>query len=185
MSFLPRLVSENFQRCYRFLQQHHKQPRGFTGEERDGRFSWRPRAMNLTRTFAQSFIVAMLLACGAMAASAQSYPTRSIHLLLGLPPGGAADVTARLLARGLEEKLGQTVVVENKPGSGGNLVGQLVANATPDGYTLLVGPDSLFVINPHLYANMPFDPFKSLVPIASLINNYYAFVVSSSLPVKT
>ena len=127
----------------------------------------------------------MALACGAMAASAQSYPTRSIHLLLGLPPGGAADVTARLLARGLEDKLGQTVVVENKPGSGGNLVGQLVANSPPDGYTLLVGPDSLFVINPHLYANMPFDPFKDLIPVASLINNYYAFVVSSALPVKT
>ena len=141
--------------------------------------------MNLTRTFAQSLIIIMALACGAMAASAQSYPTRSIHLLLGLPPGGAADVTARLLARGLEDKLGQPVVVENKPGSGGNLVGQLVANSPPDGYTLLVGPDSLFVINPHLYANMPFDPFKALIPVASVISNYYAFVVNSALPVKT
>src|ERR1044071_8277240 len=89
----------------------------------------RPRAMNPTRIFAQSLIIVVALACGAMAASAQSYPTRSIHLLLGLPPGGAADVTARLVARGLEEKLGQPVVVENKPGSGGNFVGQLVANA--------------------------------------------------------
>lgn len=141
--------------------------------------------MNLTRALAQSLIVIMALACSAVAASAQSYPNRSIHLLLGLPPGGAADVTARLLARGLEEKLGQTVVVENKPGSGGNLVGQLVANAAPDGYTLLIGPDSLFVINPHLYANMPFNPFKDLIPVASLISNYYAFVVSSTLPVKT
>ncbi len=141
--------------------------------------------MHLTRTFAQCLIITMALACGAMAASAQSYPTRSIHLLLGLPPGGAADVTARLVARGLEDKLGQTVVVENKPGSGGNLVGQLVANAPPDGYTLLIGPDSLFVINPHLYANMPFNPFKDLIPVASLISNYFAFVVSSALPVKT
>ena len=141
--------------------------------------------MNLTRTFAQSLIIVVALACGTMAASAQSYPTRSIHLLLGLPPGGAADVTARLIARGLEEKLGQPVVVENKPGSGGNLVGQLVANSQPDGYTLLVGPDSLFVINPHLYANMPLNPSKDLIPVASLISNYYAFVVNSTLPVKT
>src|SRR4051812_40761221 len=141
--------------------------------------------MNLTRAFAQSLSIIMVLACGATAASAQSYPTRSIHLLLGLPPGGAADVTARLIARGLEDKLGQPVVVENKPGSGGNLVGQLVANAPPDGYTLLVGPDSLFVINPHLYANMSFNPSKDLVPVASLISNYYAFVVSSALPVTT
>jgi tripartite-type tricarboxylate transporter receptor subunit TctC len=141
--------------------------------------------MILPRTFAQSLIIIIALACGTMAASAQSYPNRSIHLLLGLPPGGAADVTARLLARGLEDKLGQPVVVENKPGSGGNLVGQLVANSPPDGYTLLVGPDSLFVINPHLYASAPFDPFRSLIPVASLINNYYAFAVSSALPVKT
>lgn len=141
--------------------------------------------MNLTRVFAKSLIAVMALACGAMTASAQSYPSRPIHLLLGLPPGGAADVVTRLLAHGLEAKLGQTVVVENKPGGGGNLVGQLVANSAPDGYTLLVAPDSLFVINPHLYANMPFDPFKSLIPIASLINNYYTFSVSSTLPVKT
>jgi tripartite-type tricarboxylate transporter receptor subunit TctC len=141
--------------------------------------------MNLTRTFARFLTVVMTLACGTMAAPAQSYPTRSIHLLLGLPPGGAADTVARLVARGLEAKLGQTVVVENKPGAGGNLVGQLVANAPPDGYTLLVGPDSLFVINPHLYASMPFDPFKNLIPVTPLISNYYALVVSSALPVKT
>ena len=141
--------------------------------------------MNLSRAFAQFLIIVMALAGGVMAASAQSYPTRSIHLLLGLPPGGAADVTARLLARGLEGKLGQPVVVENKPGSGGNLVAQLVAKSSPDGHTLLLAPDSLFVINPHLYASMPLDPFKDLIPVASVISNYYAFVVSSALPVKT
>jgi len=141
--------------------------------------------MNLTHAFARSLVIITTLACGAMAASAQSYPTRPIHLLLGLPPGGAADVTARLIARGLEQKLGQPVVVENRPGSGGNLVGQLVANSPPDGFTLLIGADSLFVINPHLYANMPFNPSNDLIPIASVINNYYAFVVNNALPVKT
>lgn len=141
--------------------------------------------MTLARAFAQSFIIVMALACGAMVASAQTYPTRSIRLLLGLPPGGAADVTARLLAHGLEPKLGVPVVVENKPGSGGNLVGEVVAKSSPDGYTLLLGPDSLFVINPHLYASMPFDPLKAFTPVASLVSNDYAFVVSSTLPVKT
>lgn len=141
--------------------------------------------MNLVRTFAQSLIIVVALACGAVAASAQAYPTRSIRLLLGLPPGGAADVTARLLAHGLESKLGEPVVVENKPGSGGNLVGQLVAKSPPDGYTLLLGPDSLFVINPHLYASMPFDPLEDFTPVASLVSNYYALVVSNALPVKT
>src|SRR4029078_2572866 len=114
--------------------------------------------MNLIRAFAQSLTVIMALAFGAIAASAQSYPTRPIHLLLGLPPGGAADVTARLLARGLESKLGQSVVVENKPGSGGNLVGQLVAKSAPDGYTLLLAPDSLVVINPPLYRTLQAAP---------------------------
>ena len=141
--------------------------------------------MNLARTFAQSLIIVVALACGAVAASAQAYPTRSIRLLLGLPPGGAADVTARLLAHGLESKLGEPVVVENKPGSGGNIVGQLVAKSPPDGYTLLLGPDSLFVINPHLYASMPFDPLEDFTPVASLVSNYYALVVSNALPVKT
>src|SRR6185437_3018889 len=141
--------------------------------------------MKLGRTLAQCFLVAVALVCGARAASAQSYPAHSIRLLLGLPPGGAADVAARLLAHGLEAKLRQPVVVENKPGSGGNLVGELVAKSPPDGYTLLLAPDSLFVINPHLYTTMPFDPLKDLTPVASVVTNYYAFVVSSALPVKT
>src|SRR5262245_14537024 len=142
--------------------------------------------MNRSRAFAKSLIVIIMPLAGcSMAASGELYPTRFSHLLLGLPPGGAADVTARLLARGLEAKLGQPVVVENKPGSGGNLVAQLAAKSPPDGHTLLLAPDSLFVINPHLYASMPLDPFKDLIPIASLISNYYAFVVNSALPVKT
>src|SRR5262245_55035057 len=142
--------------------------------------------MNRSRAFAKSLIVIIMPLAGcSMAASGELYPTRFSHLLLGLPPGGAADVTARLLARGLEAKLGQPVVVENKPGSGGNLVAQLAAKSPPDGHTLLLAPDSLFVINPHLYASMPLDPFKDLIPVASVISNYYAFVVSSTLPVKT
>lgn len=141
--------------------------------------------MILDRRFAQSFIISIVLAWGSAAASAQTYPNRPLHLLLGMPPGGAADVAARLLAHGLEEKFGQSVVVENKPGSGGNVVGEIVAKSPPDGYTLLLGPDSLFVINPHLYANMPFDPLKDFTPVASLVSNYFVFTVSSALPVKT
>src|SRR6476620_11050916 len=98
--------------------------------------------MNLTCIFAQSLIIVVALACGAVAASAQAYPTRSIRLLLGLSPGGAADVTARLLAHGLEHKLREPVVAENKPAPGGNLVGQLVAKSAPDGDALRLGPDS-------------------------------------------
>src|SRR5262245_44817880 len=108
---------------------NHKQPWLYRRGARWQIFLMGPRAMNPPRAFALCLtIVIMALAGGAVAASAQSYPSRPVRLLLGLPPGGAADVTARLLARGLEGKLGQPVVVENKPGGGGNLVGQLVAN---------------------------------------------------------
>lgn len=165
--------------------QHNDVTLGFAHAERRGILRHELLNMTLSRTFAQSFIIVMALVCGAAAASAQAYPTRSFRLLLGLPPGGASDITARLLARGLEEKLGQPVVVENKPGSGGNLVGELVAKSPPDGYTLLLGPDNLFVINPHLYASMPFDPLKELTPVASLVSNYFVFAVTSALPVKT
>lgn len=141
--------------------------------------------MTLGRRVARCFIVAMALLGSAAATSAQTYPSRPLHLLLGLPPGGASDIVARLLASGLEKKLGQPVVVENKPGSGGNLVGELVAQSAPDGYTLLLGPDNLFVINPHLYASMPFDPLRDLAPVASLVSNYFVFTVSKALPAKT
>ena len=87
--------------------------------------------MKFSRTLAQCLLIALTLVSGARAASAQSYPTHPLRLLLGLPPGGAADVAARLLAHGLEGKLGQPVMVENKPGSGGNLVGELVAKSPP------------------------------------------------------
>jgi tripartite-type tricarboxylate transporter receptor subunit TctC len=105
------------------------------------------------------------------AASAQPYPSRPIRLLVSYPPGGAADVVARAVGLPLAVRLGQPVVVENRPGSNGNLAGELVAGANPDGHTLLLGPSALFGINPHLYAKMSIDPLKDLVPVASLVSN--------------
>ena len=104
-------------------------------------------------------------------AHAQSYPTRAIRLLVSFPPGGAADLVARVVGQPLSARLGQPVVVENRPGSNGNLAGDLVAHAVPDGYTLLLGPSALFGINPHLYAKMSIDPLKDLLPVASLVAN--------------
>src|ERR1700737_2934934 len=116
-------------------------------------------------------IAAALLAVVATAAIAQPYPTRPVKLLVSFPPGGASDIVARLIAQRLAVRLGQPVVVENRPGSNGNLAGELAARAPPDGSTLLLAPSSLFAINPHLYAKMPIDPLKDLLPVASLVSN--------------
>jgi tripartite-type tricarboxylate transporter receptor subunit TctC len=121
-------------------------------------------------------LIAMAVASGASAAFttaawAQSYPNRPIRLLVSYPPGGAADVVARAVGLPLGARLGQPVVVENRPGSNGNLAGELVAGANPDGHTLLLGPSALFGINPHLYARMSIDPLKDLLPVASLVSN--------------
>jgi len=102
---------------------------------------------------------------------AQPYPTRPIRLLVSYPPGGAADLVARAVGLPLAARLGQPVVVENRPGSNGNLAGELVAGANADGHTLLLGPSALFGINPHLYARMSIDPLKDLLPVASLVSN--------------
>ena len=115
-----------------------------------------------------------LLAVAATAALAQPYPTRQIRLVVAFPPGGATDVIARTIGQPLSQRLGQPVVVDNRPGSNGNIAAELAARSRPDGYTLLLGSDSLFGINPHLYARMPVDPHKELVPVATLTTNLAA-----------
>jgi tripartite-type tricarboxylate transporter receptor subunit TctC len=126
-------------------------------------------------------VLAALFALPAGTAWAQAYPTRPIRLLVSFPPGGAADIVARMLGQPLAIRLGQPVVVENRPGSNGNLAGELVARASPDGYTLLLGPSALFGINPNLYARMSFDPLKELEPVASLVANELILAANPSL----
>jgi tripartite-type tricarboxylate transporter receptor subunit TctC len=116
-------------------------------------------------------VLALIAIAYAGAASAQSYPARPLRLLVSFPPGGAADIVARMIGQPLSVRLGQPVVVENRPGSNGNLAGELTARAVPDGYTLLLGPSALFGINPNLYSKMTLDPLKELVPVASLVEN--------------
>ena len=104
-------------------------------------------------------------------ALAQSYPDRPVRLLVSFPPGGAADFVGRLIAQSLTVRLGQPVVVENRPGSNGNIAGDMVARSAPDGYTLLLSSGSLYTVNPHLYVKMSFDPFKDLLPVASVVSD--------------
>jgi tripartite-type tricarboxylate transporter receptor subunit TctC len=115
-------------------------------------------------------------------AAAENYPTRPIRLYVAFRPGGAADIVARLVAQPLSARLGQPVVVENKPGSGGNIAGELIAHAAPDGYSLLIGPDNLFTINPHLFSKMSFDPLKDIVPIATVQSNALVLAINAKVP---
>ena len=128
------------------------------------------------------FLATCLLALATAPALAQ-YPSRPIKLIVPIPAGGAPDIAARVVGQKLSELLDQAVVVENHAGSNGNIAGDLVAKAPPDGYTLLLGQDSLVAINPHLYAKMPFDPLKDLAPVATVAANQFVLAVNPSLPV--
>jgi len=112
------------------------------------------------------------------------WPDRPVRLIVPFGPGGPVDVIARLLAPGLTESLKTSVVIENKPGAGGNIGNALVARSDPDGYTVLC-TSSTFVINPMLYANVPYDPVKDFLPVADLAGSPTAFAVQPSLGVKT
>jgi tripartite-type tricarboxylate transporter receptor subunit TctC len=128
------------------------------------------------------FVTALMSVALATGALAQGYPNRPIRVIVGYPPGGAVDLIARLYGQGLSVRLGQPVVIENKPGSGSNLAADLAAKSAPDGYTLFHGPDNVFMSNPHIYRNMPFDVFKDLVPVASVSSNQLVMAVHPSVP---
>jgi tripartite-type tricarboxylate transporter receptor subunit TctC len=109
-----------------------------------------------------------LLALGTSVSSqAQSWPGKPIRVVVGFAPGGTTDVMARLVAQGLTESLGQSVVVDNKPGASGNIAAAEVARATPDGYTLLIAPTSVETVNPHLFKS-PLLPSRDLTPVAGV-----------------
>ena len=118
------------------------------------------------------------------AASSAQYPMRPIRLIVPIPPGGAPDISARVTGQRLAEIVGQPVVVENRPGSNGNIAMDLVAKSAPDGYTLGLLADSMITINPHLYKNMQTDPLKDLAPVASVVSNSWVLSVNPSVPVK-
>jgi tripartite-type tricarboxylate transporter receptor subunit TctC len=118
------------------------------------------------------------------ASLAQTWPTHSIRLVVNFPPGGAADILARLIGQSLSETFGQPVIVENKAGANGNLGGEMVARSAPDAYTLLMSSGSMVAINPHLYAKMSFDPAKDLVPVASVARVPFYLVVRTENPAQ-
>jgi tripartite-type tricarboxylate transporter receptor subunit TctC len=121
----------------------------------------------------------------AATASAQTFPSRPIRILVTIPPGGAPDISARLLAQYLQDTLGWSVVIENRPGANGNIAAEAVAKSPPDGTTLLLHADSGITINPHVYAKLGFDPLTDLLPVASIATNMFMLSVNPEVPAKT
>ena len=112
------------------------------------------------------------------------YPERPITLIVCFPPGGGADISARLINTPLGDALGKPVIIENRGGAGGNIATVAVARARPDGYTLLMC-SSAFVVNPSLYANVAYDPYKDFMPIMVLAVSPNVFVVPAQSAIKT
>jgi tripartite-type tricarboxylate transporter receptor subunit TctC len=110
-----------------------------------------------------------------------SYPNKPIRIINPLAAGGAVDTMARMLAPGLQEILGQPIVIESKPGAGGTIGANFVAKSAPDGYTILMVYDT-FAVNPHVYKNLPFDSFEDLAPVTELVKIPLVVVAGNKLP---
>jgi tripartite-type tricarboxylate transporter receptor subunit TctC len=135
--------------------------------------------------FAKLMSATLLFMVAAPAAGQDVYPAKPVRVLVGFAPGGGTDIMARIVAPRMGEKLGQPVIIENRPGVGGNLATEAVARATPDGYTLLMGTIAALAINPSLYKNLPFDSIRDLTPISMGVSLANVVVVNSSLAVRT
>src|SRR5262245_24287574 len=120
----------------------------------------------------------------ALAAQAQEYPSKPVRIVVPFAAGGVTDNSARVIAEPLGQRLGQPVVVENRPGASGNIGTQAVAQGLPDGYTLLLGFDGTMVINPHVFPKIPFDTVKDFAPVTKLGDAALILVAHPSLPAK-
>ena len=125
--------------------------------------------------------VFLLLAALAGTVHAQ-WPVKPIRFIVSFPPGGSADLVARAIAPSMSERLGQPVVVENRPGAGGNIGVDAVAKSAPDGYTIGLAAAGALTVNPTLYASMPFDPQRDLAPITLLAMIPFLVVANPAAP---
>jgi tripartite-type tricarboxylate transporter receptor subunit TctC len=131
-------------------------------------------------------LAALLLALAAApfprTGAAQAYPQKPVRMVVTLAPGGAVDAVARMLATSLTERLGQQVVVDNRPGAGGSVGGEAVARANPDGHTLLMAANGTVAVAPHLIKNLPFDAQRDLAPISQVVTSPLALLVHPAVP---
>src|SRR5476649_1768572 len=130
------------------------------------------------------FLAAALLLSGVAPSLAQGYPNRPVRVVVGFPPGGPTDVIARIVAQRLSESLGQQFFVENVGGAGGNTAAGQVARVTPDGYTIMAISTG-FMVNPSLYAKVPYDPVKDFAAVSLVAVSPNVVVVNPSVPAKT
>ncbi len=129
--------------------------------------------------------VGTLLAPAAHAQTTQTWPTKPVRFVIAFTPGGPSDILTRLVGGKLTEALGQPFIYDNRPGAGGNIAGEITAKSPPDGYTILMGNNSILATNAALYKNMGFDPVKELAPVALLASQPNILVVHPLLPVKS
>jgi tripartite-type tricarboxylate transporter receptor subunit TctC len=118
------------------------------------------------------------------AAAQMAYPTKPVSIVVPASPGGVTDMLARTLAQRFTEAWGQQALVENKPGANNQIAAEYVTKAAPDGYTLMIGPETTFVVNPSLYAKLPYDPINGFTPISGLVTINHALIVNPALPVR-
>jgi tripartite-type tricarboxylate transporter receptor subunit TctC len=131
-----------------------------------------------------TLLATVLLAVPAAQAQTSAYPAKPVTLVVPYPPGGPTDAMARLLAQKLGDSLGQQVIVDNRGGAGGVIAAELVAHATPDGYTLFFGTTGALAINPALYAKLRYDPIRDFAPISLMSTTMNVLVVAPSVPAK-
>lgn len=134
---------------------------------------------------ARRLMAALVMCTVAGGVSAQPFPAKPIKVIVPFPPAGGTDIIARIVTDKLNQSLGWSMVVENRPGAGGNLGVDAAAKSAPDGYTLVLGQTSNLAINPTLYAKLPYDPMKDLVPIVAVANAPLVLVVPANSPYKT
>jgi tripartite-type tricarboxylate transporter receptor subunit TctC len=140
----------------------------------------------MLRRVASAAVAALFaIVCTATVSAAADYPTRPVTLVVGFTPGGPSDVLARIVAKKLGELLGQAFVVDNRPGAGGNVAGEMVAHAAADGYTLLMGNNSILATNASLYKKIDFDPEKDFAPISLIGTQANILVVNPKVPAQT
>jgi tripartite-type tricarboxylate transporter receptor subunit TctC len=134
---------------------------------------------------ARHSLIALGCLLATASAHAQNYPAKPITIIVPAAPGGVTDALGRVLAKRFTDAWGQQAVVENKPGANNQIAAEYIAKSPADGYTLFVGPETTFIVNPSLYSKLAYDPVKDFTPITGLVTINHALIVHPSLPVAS